>query len=121
MTTTSPSLTLRSWQGPRTLILLCAVAFPRLRRRVDHERGAAPHPDRTALLDSEPAGGCVGIPSDLANAGVEPNRAGLVAAAALIALATTYTRQDPDAAHGADLEPDQPHTAIGTEPLTQEI
>ena len=47
--------------------------------------------------------------------------AAFAAAAALIALATTNAREEPNAAHGTDLEPDQPHTALGPEPLTQEI
>jgi predicted MFS family arabinose efflux permease len=44
-----------------------------------------------------------------ANAGVGPSRAGLAAAAAaLIALATTNTREDPNEAHGAELQADPP-------------
>ncbi len=43
------------------------------------------------------------------------------AVAALIALVTTNAREDPNAAHGADLEPDLSRPAIGIEPLTQEI
>lgn len=47
--------------------------------------------------------------------------AGFAAAAALIALATTNTREDPNSANGAELEPCQPPVAVGPEPTTKEI
>src|SRR6266568_4246078 len=43
--------------------LRCRI--PRLRRRVDHERGTAPHPDFPALLGAEPAVGAFGVPADV--------------------------------------------------------
>ena len=42
-------------------------------------------------------------------------------AAALIALATTITHEDPNEAHGAGLEPGQPQSVAGLEPTAKEI
>jgi hypothetical protein len=45
----------------------------------------------------------------------------LTAAAALIAPAATNTREDLNAAHGAEFEAGQPPAAVGPEPATKEI
>jgi hypothetical protein len=47
--------------------------------------------------------------------------AAFAAAAALIALATTNTHQDPTEPHGDEIEPDQSHDAAGLEPAIKEI
>jgi len=42
-------------------------------------------------------------------------------AAALIALATTNAHEDPNEAHGAELESGQPQSVAGLEPTAKEI
>jgi hypothetical protein len=42
-------------------------------------------------------------------------------AASLIALATTNTHEDPNEAHGAELEPGQPQSMAGPKPTAKEI
>jgi predicted MFS family arabinose efflux permease len=47
--------------------------------------------------------------------------AAFAAAAALIALVTANTHEDPNEAHGADLESGQPQSVAGLEPIVKEI
>src|SRR6266700_3599709 len=157
MTTVSPPLALRSWQGQRILALLCAAAF------LDFVNASITN---VALPPVGVGPVFVGV-TTAANAGVGPNRAGLAAAilnssqqlggalglaifsavgaaqvhhllargipvpdattsgirhalmtgaafaaaAALIALATTNTHQNPNEAQGAEPQADSPLAA----------
>jgi hypothetical protein len=47
--------------------------------------------------------------------------AAFATAAALIALATTNTHEDPNETHGAELQSDPPLAATAPEPITKEI
>jgi MFS family permease len=132
MTTVSPALALRSWQGQRILALLCAVAFLDF---VDASitNVALPH-ILTSLRFSVQSlqwvpsaylltyGGFMLLGGRLADLLGRRNRpAAFAAAAALIALATTNTQQDPDQAQGAEPQADSPLAAAAPEPISKEI